>query len=100
MAHTALTALIEDPAELASVTASIYLAIERSFVTHPMRKFTEAEVKRRFEICIKWFRELKAVPFTTRRTLNEIPIALRAELDHRPYSIPTSVLWSPTGHAL
>ncbi len=97
---TALTDLLQDEVELHRVTNAITAAIVRSFETHPMRKIVETEVQRRFDICVKWFRRMKAVPFTTRRALNEIPIALAAELDQRTYEIPTSSLWSPSGERL
>jgi len=63
------------------------------------RIHTQHEEKRRAGIIGKWFRELRGgLGFSLARTLDELPKALRAELDGGSYTPPeASRLWAPGG---
>lgn len=60
---------------------------------------TQDEEKRRAEILGKWFRRLRGdLGFSLNRTLDELPRALRAELDGGSYTPPEkNRLWAPGG---
>lgn len=95
---TALTDLLNNPISLGAVTNGIEAAITKSFRTHPMRHKTEAEVRRRFDICVRWFRTFRTdsrFKFSIDRCVNELPKALRAELDGVTYTPHTRALWTP-----
>lgn len=71
------------------VTVGITESIERSFrndeILRPVR--TRDEIERRFRICIKWFVTLRRdLGWTVPRILDDLPKALRHELDGTPYS--------------
>jgi hypothetical protein len=61
-------------------------------------KITQAEVKRRFEICEKWFRIMRTeCGYGIKRSLDTIPKALAAELLEQEFD-PTDGAgtgWSP-----
>lgn len=58
---------------------------------------TEAERRRRFAILSKWYEILTGdCRFSPQHAVDELPRALRAELDGTPYAPPpASRLWSP-----
>ena len=71
------------------VTRGIIDSIEDSFesdqVLRPVR--TRNEIERRFRICIKWFVTLRRdLKWSVPRILDDLPKALRHELDGTPYS--------------
>lgn len=71
------------------VTVGIADAIEHSFksdeVLRPVQ--TRDEIERRFKICIRWFVTMRReLHMSVPRILDEIPKALRAELDGGKYS--------------
>ncbi len=91
-----LTDLLQTPASLSAVTIGIQRAVERSLKSHPMRKLTRDEVKRRFGICVRWFKVLRVEKkLSIERCVDEMPKALRAELDGRPYEAHARSLWLP-----
>jgi len=63
------------------------------------RIHTLAEEKRRAEIIGRWFRVMRAeLGYSLSRTLDEIPRALRTELDGGKYTPPErDQLWAPGG---
>lgn len=93
---TPLTDLLKDPATLGRVTASIETTIAKSFETHAMRHMTQAEVKRRFDICLKWFRSMRVESFfSNERACSELPAALAAELNGGTFTPSTRAVWMP-----
>lgn len=58
---------------------------------------TESERRRRFAICAKWYEIFtNECQFSPLRAVDELPRALRAELDGTPYAPPpANRLWAP-----
>jgi hypothetical protein len=93
---TPLTDLLQTPASLGAVTKGIQRAVERSLKSHPMRHLTRDEVKRRFDICVRWFKVLRMdKKLSIERCVDEMPKALRAELDGKKYEPHVRSLWMP-----
>jgi hypothetical protein len=68
---------------------AIIEAIDQSFendqVIRPVR--TQSEIERRFEICIRWFVELRReLHWSIPRILDALPMALRSALDGIPFN--------------
>ena len=81
------------------VTKSFQDAIGCSFDDDRSR-VTQAEIKRRFEICCKIFENLCGdLKWSTAKALDFIPRYLRNELDGIPYTPDTRVLWTPSDPA-
>ena len=55
------------------------------------------EVKRRTQICLKWFKILRGdMGWTVEKTLDFLPMALRKEIDGEDFDPPTqNGAWSP-----
>lgn len=73
---------------IGKVSVGIAEAIKNSFgkdqVLRPVR--TRNEIERRFRICIRWFVTLRReLGWTVPRILDDLPQALRHELDGTPY---------------
>lgn len=82
---------------LARVVKRFEVVIANSFQEDKSR-MTRAEVKRRFEILEKAYRELKNEPFfwSTVRILDALPRALRAKLDGTPWKPEEErTIWTP-----
>ncbi len=93
---TPLTDLLHDPGTLARVTASLEAAVSRSFVTHAMRHMTRAEVKRRFDICLRWFRTLRADhAWSNERAADTAGRALVVELNGGTFVPDSRSVWVP-----
>lgn len=93
---TALTDLLQSPTAIGTVTTGIQKAVERSLASHPMRHLTRAEVKRRFDLCVKWFKVMRMDhKFSIDRAVSQLGTALRAELDGKPFNPHTKALWRP-----
>lgn len=93
---TELTDLLTNRVALGAVTNGIHKAVDRSFTSHPMRHLTRAEVKRRFEICTKWFRRFRTEnKFSIDRSVDLLTRALRSELDGVEYKPHDRALWRP-----
>lgn len=55
---------------------------------------TQAEIKRRFEICVDLFKILRGdCRYSMERTLDAIPAGLRARLDGQPWEPSTRPWW-------
>lgn len=68
-------------------------------IEHERRVHTPTEEKRRGQIVVRWFRELRGAGFSYSRTMDECSRALRAELDGGTYTPPErNRLWSPEGY--
>jgi hypothetical protein len=87
--------LLTSPADLKRVTVTILGVIDRSFATHKCR-VTQDEVKRRFAICERWFRDLRSTHgWSVERCLSNLDDALQAELDGATFVPNTRALWTP-----
>jgi hypothetical protein len=74
-------------------------AIERSFVEDHGPQ-TQAEIKRRFDICARVFRVLRGdLKWSVTRILDHLPRYLRCELDGQPWKPDASTIWTPPGIA-
>jgi hypothetical protein len=84
--------------QVSAVTLGIVSAIEQSFAADGARQ-TQAEIKRRFEICAKIFENLRGdMKWAVQRCLDHLPRYLRCELDGQPYDPKQDakrVLWTP-----
>lgn len=80
----------------ARVTNRFMRTIERSFEDDKSR-VTGSEVRRRFRICERWFRELRAEHgWSTSRILDNLSRILRADLDGAPFDPSTErMIWTP-----
>lgn len=78
-------------ARCAELIAQVFCAlVERSFVTHPMRRVTDGEVKRRTDLLERWLRKLcDGQRWPIDRALHCLHIALRHELDGERYEPPS-----------
>ena len=85
--------------QLATVTRAFEDAIALSFVTHPMRNMTKAEVKRRFGLCDKVFTILRGdLKWSIPKIEDMLSVYLKCELDgvaYHPETLGSS--WSPEG---
>ena len=85
-----------EPKEIGRITLGFTVAIEQSFLDDQAR-MTQAEVKRRFEICVKIFRELRGdLHWGVQRILSKLPEYLRCELDGHPWTPDTRAMWMPS----
>lgn len=67
-----------------AITEAIDRSFENDQVIRPVR--TQAEIERRFEICIRWFVELRReLHWSIPRILDALPTALRSALDGIPF---------------
>jgi hypothetical protein len=88
--------LIESERDLARVTLAIEDAIARSFETHPMRHPTQAEVKRRFDMCARIFERLRGqLGWGLVRTLDLMPLYLDTELNGSIWTPDARACWTP-----
>lgn len=98
--------LISDD-KIGVVTATFEIILFKSFATDASRiaqitgkpaqpKITMSEVRRRFEIISTWFKTLRGdMGFSLRRTLDELPLALRKTLDGEVYTPSKRAMWTP-----
>lgn len=85
-----------DEREVSRVTLSFEAAIENSFVSHPMRHMTHAEVKRRFEICASIFAKLRGeLKWGITRALDRIPDYLNDVLSGKDWTPDKRQCWMP-----
>ncbi len=81
--------------DLAKITLSFTSTIGASFDEDKSRS-THSEIKRRFEICVKLFRELRGdLNWGVDRILDKLPEYLRCELDGIPWTPDTRTMWLP-----
>ncbi len=87
-------ALIESE-QLGRVLRGIEHAVTRSFETDGAR-MTDAEVRRRFGICERLFRQLRGdLGWGVIRVLDRLPHYLRCELDGQAWEPDHRTLWIP-----
>lgn len=87
--------LFADKPALARAVNSFYKTIAESFIQCGGRT-SESEIKRRFAICEKWFRTLRAdLKWSVDRCLSELPRALVAELNGEKYEPVNRAIWLP-----
>jgi len=99
--------LIRHPQEHRRVVAAFMQTLAGSFELDKQRNgaefakriHTQSEERRRSEIIARWFRRLRGdLGFSLSRALDELPRALRAELDGGSYTPPEgNTLWAPGG---
>jgi len=97
--------LVKDEWTLRKVCACIERIIKASFAADRASRIvllvtanpTEAEVKRRTNICYDWFARLRVdLHYSTERALDTLPRALRATLDGEAWDPPPAErAWSP-----
>lgn len=86
--------LIEDHS-VGRVTIAFMEAIETSFRVDGARQ-TQSEVKRRFDICAKIFKQLRGdLKWGIDRIVDRLPRYLRAELDGEKWEPDQRVMWVP-----
>lgn len=79
---------------LGQITNGITEAVHTSFAEGNMRNPTRDEIRRRFNICVKWAKVFRGdLKFGIQRIVGELPNALRAELLGVPYEPPTRTSW-------
>lgn len=85
-----------DEHQIARVTIAFEEAIADSFVAHPMRHTTGAEVKRRFDICASIFVKLRSdLKWGIARALDRIPEYLNTVLSGNDWTPDTRACWMP-----
>lgn len=81
--------------QLEPAVLGIERAVTRSFETDGAR-MTDAEVRRRFQICERLFRQLRGdLGWGLVRVLDHLPHYLRCELDGRAWEPDRRTLWMP-----
>jgi len=75
--------LLNSKADLQTVTATIHDLVAVSFISHPVRHRTQAEVKRRAEVVLSAFGAMrKQKGFSQARALAMLPYALKHALEN------------------
>lgn len=78
------------------VTLFFERVIGDSMTSHPMRHFTQAEVKRRFDICCSIFEKLRGdLKWGVDRIEHHLPTYFRAELDGSTWTPDARKFWLP-----
>jgi len=104
---TPFAELLNKPEDMGRISRAFMASLEISFRVDQQRNGrafreriqTEPEIKRRSNILGKWFRTFRGdLGLSLVQTIDELPKALRAELDGTEYTPPEkSRLWSPEG---
>lgn len=99
--------LLDDPKEFRKLVLAFAHILRGSFITDERRRgkeyrqriHTQAEEKRRADILGRWFRVMRGdLGFSMQLTMDQLPRALRAELDGETYEPPDkNRLWTPGG---
>lgn len=93
-----LASLLNSVGDLQKVTSAVHDLVVVSFVTHPVNKRTEAEVRRRGEYVIEVFRMLrKDHGFSQARAIDTLPHALKAFLNGESWEPPKQRLYRTAG---
>lgn len=98
--------LVKTPGQLVQVMQRTAIAVRRSFEEDRRRSTlvllslanpSQAEIKRRAEICYSWFVRLRTEHgYSTDKALDHLPRALRGDLDGTPWTPPPAERgWSP-----
>lgn len=96
-----LAGLVKDERLLARVVLGFEEAIVYSFGQDAERdgrepRMTGAEVKRRFDACVRIFKTLRGdLGWSVERTMDHMPRLLRAELDGVPWVSDGRAMWTP-----
>lgn len=78
------------------VTKAILWIVEDSFVTHPMRHITQAEVKRRTDFVLEKFRFFRSERrWPVDKALSHLRPALKAALDTNDFAVRERTLYVP-----
>lgn len=105
--NTPFSDLVDKPGQIGLVTQKFEKMIFDSFAVDAARKAMEtgskglssvtmAETKRRFDILADWFKTLRGdMGWSVSRTLDELPRALRAQLDGEVYVPSVRSVWAP-----
>lgn len=106
-ASTPFADLLNHPGQAGEVTEKLEAMIMESFATDAAREaiakgttgkavVTGAEVKRRFDILADWFKVMRGdMGWSMSRTFDELPRALRAQLDGEIYIPDSRNMWAP-----
>jgi hypothetical protein len=71
--------------------------VRRSFATRPMRNITGQAIAERTHFCVGKAAELRrTLRWGTERIIDELPAALSAYLDHKPWEPSKRVCWVPS----
>lgn len=95
-----LADLVPEPDQLGKLTRGIMTAVATSFAEDGSRQ-TRSEIKRRFDICVGVFRQLRAAPLhrSMTRIVDELPHALRHHLDGIPWDPASNrTIYVPGGY--
>lgn len=88
--------LLENDRQRAQVVGAFEAMISSSLETHPMRHLTQAEVKRRFDLCAGIFERLRGqLGWGIARVLDRMPEYFRAELDGVAWTPDPRACWMP-----
>jgi hypothetical protein len=99
MGSSNLIELFPEKKYLQQLTLGINDAVEHSFAVAKMRNITTAEIKRRFDICVKWAVTLRGEVkpgWTTKRIVDALPNILAAELSGKGWQPDSRLCWIPT----
>lgn len=92
----AFAKLLDSPALIGKVTLAFENAIAGSFEKHKMRHMTQAEVKRRFEICSEIFEKLRSeLAWGIDRIIDQMPHYLDEVLSGRDFVPNARTVWTP-----
>lgn len=89
--------LLSDPMDIKAVVNSITDAVAVSYVSHPMRKQTDREDRRRTQICLRLFRLMRGdVRWPVRRCVDTMAEALQVELSGKKWTPDPRSSWFTT----
>jgi hypothetical protein len=94
---SAFAKLVDDPVLLGRVTRVFEETIAKSFDgKHKMRHMTQAEVKRRFDMCAKIFSKLRSdLKWGIERIVDSLPGFLDQELSGSDWVPDARTIWAP-----
>lgn len=103
MERGALAGLVEEPQVIAQVYAAIEKAVTESFdrdqgalIVMPGR-VTQAEVKRRANICLDIFKVLRGdMKWSWQRAIDHVPQYLRLQLEGQAWEPSARAAWAPS----
>ena len=79
---------------LGKLVNGITKAVHESFIESNLRDPTQGEIRRRFEICVKWAKVFRGdLKFGIQRIVDELANPLRAELLGVAYEPPARTSW-------
>lgn len=88
------------PNDLAVLTAGVTRAVHKSFIEQSMANPSTDEVRRRFNICVKWAKVFRGdLKWGIQRIVDELHHPLRSELIGSAYAPPTRQCWIPSDGA-